>query len=99
MSMEKALYNTENAKRIADIFINEVNRLRLDDENKQIVIDMILEAIPTLRLTKPTIENTTKLCAFCEGETVLTRVLKQRYICTKCGAEGETLVRWKEEEP
>lgn len=37
-----------------------------------------------------------KICSFCEGEAIPTLVVREVYICTKCGAEGETLVQWKE---
>lgn len=39
-----------------------------------------------------------KTCHFCGADAVLTPITKEVYICTKCGAEGETLIsRWKVE--
>jgi len=38
-----------------------------------------------------------KTCPFCDADAVLTSIIKKVYICTKCGAERETLVSVKKE--
>jgi len=43
-------------------------------------------------------EPETKICHFCGADAVLTPVTKKVYTCTKCGAEGETLVRGRNRE-
>jgi len=42
-------------------------------------------------------ESKTKTCPFCGADTVWTPVTKKVYTCTRCGAEGETLMRIKKE--
>lgn len=49
------------------------------------------------KLDQPDVIIENKTCHFCGGNAVMTPVTKKVYTCTKCGAEGETLMSVKKE--
>jgi hypothetical protein len=48
VTMEQAAYNTEHSRRIAIMVVNELHKLTLTSENRDIVILSIINTIPKL---------------------------------------------------
>lgn len=63
----------------------------------KLVIELSMGDENTDKIKKEIPKETTIKCRFCDGEAVLTTVLKKVYRCMKCGAEGEHFVRIKME--
>jgi len=63
--------------------------LDIRDQNKQ--------EKKQVKLVEDMVKTETKICHFCGADTVLIPVVKKVYICTKCGAEGKTLMSLKKE--